>query len=599
MDAPGPKKVERKLAAILAADVVGYSRLMGADEEDTFTRLKAHRRELIDPEVAAHHGRVIKLNGDGALIEFQSVVEAVRCAVRIQHALADRNAQIALEKRIVIRIGINLGDVIVEDGDIYGDGINIAARLESIAEPGGICVSDKVHQEMRGKIDVGVRDLGMQTLKNIAEPVRVFRIELGGVTGGVAGPHSLMQHSVLTLPDKPSIAVLPLTNLSGDPSQDYFSDGITEDIITELSRFSELFVIARNSSFQYKGKSPDIRQVGRELGVRYVLEGSVRRAGDRVRITGQLIDATTGTHRWAERYDRNIEDVFAVQDEVVRNIVAIIAAHVNKAETERTLLKSTSTWQAYDYFLQGTDALSTYFTNYDVQTLHESRRFFERSISIDPKYARAFAALSYAYFCSWAHPLDSDYLTPAALERAFKYAQHAVQIDANLPQAHAQLGYMFNWKRQHARAIAEFDRAIALNPNFSDWRFAVVLIYAAEPAKAVQILGAHMRIDPFYPPAASCWLGNAYYMLRRYTDALLPLRECVSRAPKLKMSRAWLAATYAQLEQLEEARAEAVEVLRLEPLWTIEWTARQLNVFKRSEDAEHFFDGLRKAGLPE
>jgi adenylate cyclase len=336
-DTTGQPKIERRLATILATDVVGYSRLMGTDEEGTLTRLKAHRRELIDPKIAKHHGRMVKLTGDGALVEFPSVVGAVRCAIDIQLGMGERNAKLPEEKRIEFRVGINLGDIIVDGDDIYVDGVNVATRLEALCEPGDICVSQVVRDQVRDKVDIAFEDAGDQQLKNIARPVRVYKVRLG--------PPSFENfRAELPLPDKPSIAVLPFVNISGDPGQDYFSDGITEDIITELSRFSDLFVIARNSSFTYKGRAVDVRQVGRELGVRYVLEGSIRRAANRVRITAELIDATTGANRWAERYDRELKDVFAVQDEVARAIVGIIARHVKKAEAERTLLILRGVW---------------------------------------------------------------------------------------------------------------------------------------------------------------------------------------------------------------------------------------------------------------
>ena len=403
----------------------------------------------------------------------------------------------------------------------------------------------------------------------------------------------------LALPDKPSIAVLAFTNMSGDPGQDYFSDGITEDIITGLSRFSELFVIARNSSFQYKGKSPDIRQVGRELGVRYVLEGSIRRAGDRVRISAQLIDAVTGAHRWAERYDRELKDVFAVQDEVSRAIVAILVAHVNKAEAERTLLKPPETWQAYDFFMRASDIFTAVRSSFNVADLYEARRLLERSISLDPNYARAYATLSYTHLLAWIYRLDEDHLSPTALERAHRLAWKAVQLDPNLPIAHAHLGHVLTFEGQHEQSIAEFEKAIALNPNFTDWRFGTTLIRAGEPARAIQVIETHMRYDPFYSPWAPGTLGLARYMLKEYSEALPPLREFTSRAPNMSQGHIWLAANLAQLGRLDEARAEAAEVLRIDPKYTIDGTQRRLALFKRPEDAEHLFDGLRKAGLPE
>jgi adenylate cyclase len=411
------------------------------------------------------------------------------------------------------------------------------------------------------------------------------------ITGAEKAP------ATLALPDRPSVAVLPFDNLSSDKGQDYFCDGITEDIVTELSRFSELFVITRNSSFQYKGKAVDVRQVGRELGVRYVLEGSIRRERGRVRISAQLADAVTGAHRWAERYDRQIEDVFAVQDEVARTIVAILAAHVNKAEIERTINKPPETWQAYDYYLQAADRLASFWSSFEATELYEIRRLLEQSLAIDPNYARAYARLAWTHLSAWMNKLDGDYRNPAAIDRAYQLARRAVQLDANLPEAHAVLGQALHRRREHEAAIAEFERAVALNPNFTHWAFAEVLACSGHPARAIEVVERHMRLDPFYVPLAPLWLGVAQYILKRYPQALPPLRECVSRAPNLRGAQAWLAATYAQLGNIEQARAEAAELLRTEPEWTIEGS--KLRLFRRIEDAEHFFDGLRKAGLPE
>jgi adenylate cyclase len=403
----------------------------------------------------------------------------------------------------------------------------------------------------------------------------------------------------LALPDKPSIAVLAFTNMSGDPDQEYFSDGITEDIITGLSRFSELFVIARNSSFQYKGKSPDIRQVGRELGVRYVLEGSIRRAGDRVRISAQLIDAVTGAHRWAERYDRELRDVFAVQDEVSRAVVAILVAQVNKAEAERTLLKPPATWQAYDFFMRASDFYSAFRSSFNVADLYEARQFLERSISLDPNYARSYAMLSSTHLLAWIYALDEDHLSPAAFERAHRLAWKAVQLDPSLPVAQARLGLVLSFEGQHEQSVAAFEKAVALNPNYTDWRFGTTLVRAGEPARAIGVLETHMRYDPFYVPDVPGNVGLARYCLKEYSEALPPLREFVSRVPNVSQGHIWLAANLAQLGRLDEARAEAAEVLRIDPKYTIDGTQRKLALFKRPEDAEHLRDGLRKAGLPE
>ena len=403
--------------------------------------------------------------------------------------------------------------------------------------------------------------------------------------------------SALPLPDRPSIAVLPFTNMSGDPEQSYFSDGITEDIITELSRFSELFVIASNSSFQYRGKPRDLREIGHALGVRYLLEGSIRRAGERVRITVQLIDAANGGHRWAERYDRDLKDVFEVQDDVARTIASILVAHVNKAEVERTLNKPAATWQAYDYYMRAADILISYHSSFNLEDLYEARRLLQHAITIDPNYARSLAALAMSHVSSWVHPFDKDFQDRAALDRAYQAARKATQLNPSLPQAHVALGWALIWMRDHDAAIAEFERATVLNPNFTNWRFAFSLVFAGASARAVQVLEAHMRLDPFYEPYAPGTLGFAYYMQGRYAEALPRLRECVSRAPNMRPGHLWLAATYAQLGQFDHARAEAAEILRLVPSYTN--GAPLSTTFKLREDAEHLVDGLRKAGLPD
>jgi len=400
--------------------------------------------------------------------------------------------------------------------------------------------------------------------------------------------------------DRPSIAVLPFSNLSGDPQQDYLSDGITEDITTELSRFSELMVIGRNSAFQYKGKAVDLRQVGRELDARYLLEGSVRRSGDRIRITAQLVDAMTGAHRWAERYDRELHDVFAVQDEVVRAIVAILAAHVKRAETERALLKPPAAWEAYECYLRGAEAFFLHRSRRTKASLYDARRLLEQSLAIDPAYARAAAMLSWTHLHAYFEPFDGDYLSPAALDRALELAETAVHLDARLPQAHAQLGHVLLYKHRHDDAIAEFEQAFALNPNFIDYRFARVLSCAGEHARAIEVLEANIRLDPLEPNvyAFTGLVGQAKYMLKRYGEAVRLSRECVSRLPNLQWPHLLLAAAYAQSGQLEEARKEAAEVLRINPGFTIEgW--KRLAVYREPKDVEHHIDGLRKAGLPE
>jgi len=396
--------------------------------------------------------------------------------------------------------------------------------------------------------------------------------------------------------DRPSIAVLAFVNLGGDPRQDYFSDGITEDIITELSRFSELMVMARNSSFQYKGKPADIRQIGQELGVRYVLEGSVRRDGDRIRITAQLIDAMTGAHRWAERYDRPVSNVFAVQDEVTRAIVTVLAVYVNKAELERTRLKPAATWEAYDYYLRGTEA---YFASIRERAPNsEARRLLKESLAIDSGYARAYAMLARTWIRTFWDPIDADYLDPACVDSAFELARKAVQLDESLPQAHFQLGMALLLKRRHDEAVAEFDRTFALNPNYTDYQFGNGLALAGQSARAIEVLQENMRLDPFGLPSRLCYLGQAFYLLGGYSQAVPPLRECASRLPFQWNSFVFLAATHAQLGQPDEAKAAVASALRLHPAVTIEKLSRAWP-YSNVRDAEHLADGLRKAGLPE
>jgi adenylate cyclase len=396
----------------------------------------------------------------------------------------------------------------------------------------------------------------------------------------------------------PSVAVLPFTNLSGD-AQDYLSDGLAEDIITELSRFSELLVIARNSAFQYKGKAVDIRQVGQELGARYVLEGSVRRDDNRVRIAAQLIDAVTGAHLWAERYDREVRDVLAVQDEVARMIVTILAAHVNRAEIERTLLKPPVAWEAYECYLRGAEALILHQNRRTKASLYEARRLLEQSLAIDAGYARAAAVLSWTHLNAYLEPFDGDHLSPAALDRALEWAEAAVHLDPRLPNARAQLGYVLLFKRQHDAAMAEFERANALNPNFIDYRYARALLYTGAPERAIEVLQANTRLDPFQPLMyATSWMGQANYMLGNYADAVRLLREFTARRPNIQLPYLWLAAAHARLGQHDEAREDAAEVLRINSGFTIDgW--KRLAVFKDPQDVDHLIDGLRKAGLPE
>jgi len=423
----------------------------------------------------------------------------------------------------------------------------------------------------------------------------VLRVATGAAVLAGADSGTRSQSPLL---DRPSVAVLPFANLSDDPRQDYFSDGITEDITTELSRYSELLVIARNSAFQYKRKAVDVRQVGRELGARYILEGSVRRSGDRIRVVAQLIDALTGTHRWGERYDRELRDAFAIQDEVVRAIVAALAAHVNRAETERALLKPPAAWEAYECYLRGAEAFFLHVTRRTKASLSDARRLLEQSLAIDPNYARAAAMLSWTHLHGYLQPLDGDYLSPTALDRALELAQAAVHLDPRLPQARAQLGNVLIYRRQHDAAILEFERAFVLNQNFIDYRYPLALIYAGESARAIEALRAIIRLDPFPASQTFSQVGFANYTLKRYGDAVHWCRECMSRQPSQQWPHVTLACAYAQAGQVEEAMAAAAVVLRINPGFTIE-SSKRILVYKDPKDLEHYVDGMRKAGLPE
>ena len=395
-----------------------------------------------------------------------------------------------------------------------------------------------------------------------------------------------------------SLVVLPFANLNGNPEDNYLSNGITEDIITELSRFSELRVIARHSSFHYKGKVVVPGQVGRELGVDYALQGSVRRGRDRVRITAQLMDATTGAHLWAERYDRSLDDVFAIQDEVVRTIAPLLVAHVRKAEVERTLLKPPATWQAYHYFMRGLDLHLAYQSSQEVAVLHEARRLLEQSTEIDPAYARPYSALAISHLSSWTNYGDVDFLQPAALERAHELARHAVQLDPQLAYAQATFAHVLTWGRQHEVALGALDRALRLNPNYAHWQVAAVLMFAGELDRAVESMKAYMQLDPYFSTSAIGWLGVAYCTLGRLTEALALLREAVARSPKRAMFQYWLAAAYGHLDNVEVAQKQARTLLALQPTFTIKGTARPLAVFRVAAHADHFLDGLRRSGLP-
>jgi len=573
------QRVQRRLAAILAADVVGYSRLMEADEAATLTALKARRRDVLDPLVAKHQGRIFKTTGDGVLIEFASAVNAVQCAVELQHGMATANADQPEDLHIVLRIGVNLGDVMIEGSDLYGDGINIAARLEALAEPGGILVSSMAYDYVRNKVKVGFDDFGPQTLKNIAEPMRAYRVS-GTPAVNVTAPKPAT--------DKPSIAVLPFTNMSGDPEQQYFSDGITEDIITELARFRQISVMARHSSFQFRDSGGDVRRVGRELGVGYVLEGSVRRSGGRIRITAQLIDALTGNHLWAERYDRDADDIFAVQDEVVRTIVATLFGKVEDAGAQVAKRKRPESLAAYDYLLRGFE----YQQRQTREDLVQARRMLEKAIEIDPELAAAHAYLALVDQGEW--DLEGSAIL---LDQALKNAQKAVALDEDDARCHVILGYTYLWARNLEKAEFHQLRALAINPNDANIvaHMGLLSVYLGKAGDGIRWLNQALRLSPYPPDWYRGFLGMAQYCIRDYAEAVKSLNPMIGQFP---WERMYSAASYAQLNRIKDAHAQLEECRVLRPHGSfLDYAASE--PFRNPADRDHLLEGLRKAGLLE
>ena len=582
----------RRLAAILAADVAGYSRLMGADEEGTHERLKAHLRELVDGKIAENRGRVVKNTGDGFLAEFQSVVDAVRCAVEMQRGMAERNQETPPERRIEFRIGINLGDVIVEGDDLYGDGVNIAARIEALADAGGVFVSNTVHDHVRDRLPFTFKDLGEQRVKNIARPVRVYRVRDIGTSDH---PSSLAQSS-LPLPDKPSVAVLPFTNMSADPEQEFFADGIAEDAITALSRYPSLFVIARNSCFTYKGRAVDVKQVGRELGVRYVLEGSLRKSGTRIRVTAQLVEAETGKHVWAERYDRDLADIFAVQDEITEAVTIAIAPAIAEAEQQRAMRKppdSLDAWAAYQRGLWHMSKASA-ADNALAQT------FFQQAIDLDPTFAGGYRGLA------WAQMLSASQFQRRSLKEvqasAGVLARRAVQLDSADAEAHVCLSFWLFREGDGPGAFAEAERALALSPNLANAHLAVGAALArldrAEESLAPR--ETSIRLDPCGPQVMIAWdhLVATLYRVGQY-ERLLDVAQHVIRArPDHPPTYRWLAAALGQLGRTAEARTALEKAIAMGPA-SFDMYVRNRAPWWSEKSYEHMLDGLRKAGWTE
>jgi adenylate cyclase len=580
------ERVQRRLAAILVADVVGYSRLMGSDEEGTLARLKLLRREVFDPVISHHRGRIVKTTGDGLLVEFTSVIDAVKCAVEIQNRMPQRNGDLPDERRIELRIGVNLGDVIVDGDDIFGDGVNVAARLETLAAPGAVCVSGTVHEHAAGKLTYSFEDLGERQVKNIANPVRAWQFKPDNV------PNE-KQTGPTARAGKSTIAILPFANMSGDPEQEYFADGMTEDIITDLSRFRDYLVIARNSTFVYKGKATNIPTVARELGADYLVEGSVRRAGERLRTTVQLIEARTGTHLWAERYDRQMGDLFQLQDEIVENIVRAVAERLRIASEDRASRKPPQNLEAYDYVLRARSIIVD-----NREKLGECRALYEAALAVDPDCAAACLGLAVNYLfeftSGWAD------MAKGGLDRALEYARRAAALDDLDSAAQRLLGLIHLFRHEPDDALQHLDMALTLNPNDADalaYR-ALYLVYERRAADGLAEMDRATRRNPFHPNFYYWYIGLALYSAGRYGEAVAPLRKAIYAQPKFVTPHRHLAACYVQLGQLDDARLEASKILELDPDFSISKLA-QLLAYRNPEDLAHYCDALRKAGLPD
>ena len=583
------ERVQRRLAAILAADVAGYSRLMGQDEAGTVARLKKLRAEFLHPKVAEHGGRIVKTTGDGTLIEFASAVDAVSHAVDVQHGMAKRNAKLPEHEQIHLRLGINVGDIIIDSDDIFGDGVNVAARLEALAEPDGICISARVHDYVRGRLDVEFDDLGEQSLKNIAEPLRVFRVRLDDTTptSPADGP------GARTVPDRPSIAVLPFQNMSGDPEQEYFADGMTEDLITDLSQISGLFVIAQNSSFAFKGQTNDIKEVGQKLGVKYVLEGSVRKAGDTVRINAQLVDTSTSGHLWAKRYDRKIEDIFTLQDEITDQIVSALEVNLTSADEARAERKPSTSVDAHDLFLKGR---SSYF-RYTPDDHAAAKNYFERAIEIDPEFADAYSFLSYWYVAAWnlMYPGFED-----GLERALPLAEKAISLDPDSAIAYMRLGWTLCFMRQFDQALSSFETARTLGPDISEVfaYYGMFLNYLGRAEEALELIETAYRLDPIAPTGWEVLAGYSYWELGRYDEAVMRFRNVIDRVPGFPMTYLFLASVYVDLDRVDEAREQVQALLVMNSKWSLHNADRIFPILS-DDKRRRFLDNLRKAGLPE
>ena len=585
--------VRRKLAAIVAADMVGYSRLMEADEADTISRQKSLLADLFDPKIGAHGGRIVKTTGDGLLVEFPGAVAAVQCAIDLQSAMIEHEIDQPAHRRILYRMGINLGEIVVDGDDILGEDVNLAARLEGLSDAGGICISAKVKAEIDGKLDEHFEDCGEQPVKNISRPVHVFRFRPDGDEpterrmAATAEPR-------LKIPDKPSIAVLAFNNLSGDPEQGYFVDGITEDIITELSRYREFFVVARHSSFAYKGKAIDTKTIGRELGVRYLLEGSLRRAGNRLRITAQLIDALTDIHVWAEKYDRPMGDLFELQDEITRNIAGALGATVMQSEQSAALRKLPNSLDAYEYALRA-GALNQQITR---ESNRLARQEAEAAIECDPTYPTSYITRAISSIVMTFSGWTTD--PAAALRSAKRDVQQAIVLDKASDYAHAILGWAELYLGNHDRAVSAGRRAVELNPNQADgyaW-LACSLSYSGEPAEALTMLKMANRLNPLRPSWYATYESRCYFMLGRYEEAIDAAKSAAGDGPAYTTILALRAASHSKLGQSAEAEAAVAELRAVSPGYTLAFVPTAAP-FKHEKDIREYVNALRHAGLSE
>ena len=586
------ERVERRLAAILAADVAGYSRLMGADEEGTHARLKAHLRQLVDPKIKEQRGRVIKTTGDGLIAEFPSAVNAVRCAAEVQRAMIDRNTDVAEDKGLRFRIGINLGDIIVEPEDIFGDGVNIAARLEALAEPGGVCISRTVFEHVVDKVPYSFEDMGEQHIKNIARPVRVYRIVLGNAVGRSEPMSRPLAQPSLALPDKPSIAVLPFQNMSVDPEQDYFADGTVEEINTAHSRYPSLFVIARNSTYTIKGRAINVKQVGRELGVRYVLEGAVRKAGNRIRVTAQLVEAEAGNHIWAERYDRNLADIFAVQDEITEGVTTAIAPAIAEAERRAAMRKQPNDLNAWGAYQRGLWHVGR-FTSEDNAL---AQGFFRQAVALDPSFSGGYGGLALAQV--EAVSLQSTGFFEL-LGSAEELARRAVALDGGDAESRSYLSNALWMRADYEAALAEAERALALSPNLARGHanLGSALIFSGRSKEGITALETSIRLDPQDPllPNRLNTLALGRYFAGEYEAAVEAAKRAIRTNPNYPLPHRWLAAALGQLGRTAEAK-EALEKAITIATVTFDMYVRQRVPWHRPEDHAHMLEGLRKAG---